>query len=247
VSGNLEGKVVVVTGASGDIGREVALAAAEEGARVVATYNSGNERASKLAEEARSRNLSIRAMKLDVSDERGVKEFFDEVAADQGRIDALVNVAGHSKRETWFSGLDGLDSEKWLAVLRVDLLGTFFCCREAARHMAGGSIVNFSSAAAVTGHTEGVPYTAAKAAVIGLTKSLAAILGPKVRVNALAPGNIDAGSIAWYDESGRSAMVGEAALKRLGTAREVAQVVVFLASEKASFITGQVLLVDGGI
>jgi 3-oxoacyl-[acyl-carrier protein] reductase len=144
--------------------------------------------------------------------------------------------------------LDELDSGKWLEVIKVDLLGTFFCCREAAKHMnREASIVNFSSAAGVTGHTEGLPYTAAKAALIGLTKSLASILGPRIRVNAVAPGNVDAGSVVWYDEKGRDSMAAESSLKRLGTKREVADLAVFLASEKSSFITGQVVLVDGGI
>jgi 3-oxoacyl-[acyl-carrier protein] reductase len=248
MSGSLVGKLLVVTGGSGDIGGEIALAAAEEGARVVATYNSGRAKAALLVAATRSKKLTLEVLKLDVSDEGAVKAFFDQTAARLGPIDALINTAGHSSKETWFASMDELDSEKWLEVIKVDLLGTFFCCREAAKHMKeGASIVNFSSAAGVTGHTEGLPYTAAKAALIGLTKSLAAILGPGIRVNAVAPGNVDAGNIVWYDEKGRGLMAAEASLKRLGTKREVANLALFLASEKSSFITGQVVLVDGGI
>jgi 3-oxoacyl-[acyl-carrier protein] reductase len=248
MSGSLAGKIFVITGGSGDLGGEIALAAAEEGAKVVATYNSGRARAARLKAEAAARKLDIELLKLDVSDEAAVKVFFEQTAARLGPVDALINAAGHSKKEIWFAPLDELDSEKWLEVIKVDLLGSFFCCREAARQMKdGGSIVNFSSAAGVTGHTEGLPYTAAKAALIGLTKSLSTILGPKVRVNAVAPGNIDAGNVVWYDQKGRDVMAAEASLKRLGTRREVAELALFLASEKSSFITGQVVLVDGGI
>ncbi len=247
MKGSLAGKLVVVTGGSGDIGREIALAAAEEGARVVATYNRGEKKAAELAKVASSKGLSVVVRRLDVSDEKDVRSFFDALAAEMGEVGALINVAGHSDRETWFAGLDELDSRKWMEVLKVDLLGSFFCCREAAKHMKKGSVVNFSSAAGITGHVEGLPYSSAKAAVIGLTKSLASILGPRVRVNAVAPGNIDAGNIAWFDRKGRAAMASEAALKRLGSPREVADLAVFLASDKSSFITGQVWLVDGGI
>jgi 3-oxoacyl-[acyl-carrier protein] reductase len=248
MSGSLAGKLVVVTGGSGDIGKEITLAAAEEGARVIATYNSGGAKAARLAGVAATKRLDVHVLKLDVSNETAVKDFFDQIGSEFGQIDSLINAAGHSSRETWFAGLDELDAEKWLGVLKVDLLGTFFCCREAARHMReGASIVNFSSSAGVTGHNEGLPYTAAKAAVIGVTKSLAAMMGPRIRVNAIAPGNVEAGSIVWYDQRGRDEMAAEASLKRLGTSKEVAEVVVFLASDKSSFITGQVILVDGGI
>ena len=110
----------------------------------------------------------------------------------------------------------------------------------------GGSIVNFSSSAGVYGHTEGLPYTSAKAALIALTKSLAYLYGPKIRVNAVAPGNIDAGSIKWYTKAGIDALKQEASLKRLGTVREVSNLVLYLVSDFSSFVTGQTILVDGG-
>lgn len=247
-SGSLKGRLVVVTGASGDIGTELAMAAARDGAIVVGTYMSSKSRAKGLASRAEKMGLHIEMMRLDVSDEADVKKFFSKLSEKHRKLDALINVAGHSDRRVWFSKLDELNERTWMDVLKVDLLGSFYCCREAAKMMReGGSIVNFSSAAGITGHSEGLPYTAAKSAIVGLTKSLAMVLGPKVRVNAVAPGNVEAGSIRWYDEGGRRMLAEEAALRRLGKASEVAEVAIFLASDRSSYVTGQVLLVDGGI
>jgi 3-oxoacyl-[acyl-carrier protein] reductase len=248
MKGQLEGNLVVVTGASGDIGGAIALAAGEAGATVIGTYNAAADRAARLEAEAAARHLDVHLMKVDISDEGAVKSFFSEVSARHGLIDSLICAAGHSSKRTWFAGMDELSAEKWLEVLKVDVVGSFFCCREASKHMKeGSSVVFFSSAAGVTGHWEGLPYTAAKAALIGVTKSLAMMLGPKIRVNAVAPGNIDAGSVVWYDEDGRRKMAEESSLKRLGSREEVAQVALFLASKGSSFVSGQVLLVDGGI
>lgn len=244
----LEDKVVVVTGASGGIGGEVVLLAAEYGAKVVATYHTHKKRAEKLVKLSAEKNTPITVVNLDVTDDDEVKRFFKKLGKTYGQLDALLNVAGHSDRDVWFSALENLDGEKWLDVFKTDLLGSFFCSREASKLMEnGGSIVNFSSSAAVTGHNVGLPYTVAKAALIGLTKSLAIMLGPKIRVNAVAPGNIDTGSIAWYRNGEKRKMAEEASLKRIGSRREVAETALFLASDRASFITGHILMVDGGI
>jgi len=243
----LEGKVCIVTGVSGDIGSSVAELFAMEGGKVIGTYNKNREKGLAIAEKAKKQGLSINIVKVDVSRENEVKNFFEKVK----RVDVLVNAAGHSDKRVWFSNPEQIKYEDWIEVLSIDLIGMFSCCREAAKIMlsnkAGGSIVNFSSAAGITGHTEGFPYTAAKAGVAAITKSLAYYYAPQVRVNAVAPGNIDAGSIKWYDENGKRLLANESALRRLGSADEVAKAVLFLASDMSSFINGQTILVDGGI
>jgi 3-oxoacyl-[acyl-carrier protein] reductase len=250
MSGLLDGKQAVVTGGSGDIGSDVSMLLAEEGASVVATYNKGEEAANRLKEEAKKRELKIEVKRVDIADEADVKYFFEHILNRDEPLSILVNAAGHSSQKVWFSSLDDLGTQDWLDVLKVDLIGTFNCARAAAKIMklkGGGSIVNFSSAAGVTGHTEGLPYTAAKSAIIALTKSLAYLYGPEVRVNAIAPGNINAGSIKWLNAEQIRRLESESALQRLGQRREVSKAVLFLASDMSSFITGQTLLVDGGI
>jgi 3-oxoacyl-[acyl-carrier protein] reductase len=248
--GLLNGKTAVVTGGSGDIGSDVSMLLSEEGASVVATYNRGEEAAKKLRNNAHERGLEIEVQRVDVSDDSDVVSFFKRFEGSDKPLNILVNAAGHSNRKVWFSSLDDLKTQDWLDVLKVDLIGTFNCTRAAARLMKlnkGGSIVNFSSAAGVTGHTEGLPYTAAKSAIIALTKSLARLYGPDIRVNAVAPGNIDAGSIKWLNVEQIRQLELESALQRLGKSREVSKAVLFLVSDMSSFITGQTLLVDGGI
>jgi Dehydrogenases with different specificities (related to short-chain alcohol dehydrogenases) len=243
----LHGKVCVITGVSGDIGSSVAELFASEGAKVIGTYNKNREKALATVGKAEKQGLSIDIIKVDVSRENDVKRFFERL----DRLDVLVNAAGHSDKRVWFSKPEQIKYKDWIEVLSIDLVGLFSCCREAAKIMlstkAGGSIVNFSSAAGITGHTEGFPYTAAKAGVAALTKSLAYYYGPEIRVNAVAPGNINAGSIRWYDGKGKRLLANESALRRLGRADEVAKAVLFLASDMSSFINGQTILVDGGI
>ncbi len=246
----LKGKLALVTGASGDIGSDIALLFAQEGAKVVATYAKSEDRAKELQKKGKSFGLDIWTKQLDVTQEEKIDLFFKDLDKDQFFPDIIVNTAGHSDRRIWFSKPEELTNDDWVRVYNVDVVGSFRCSVEAAKRMMerrGGCIINFSSAAGVTGHTEGLPYTAAKAALIALTKSLAFIYGPKVRVNAIAPGNIDAGSIKWYNAEQVETMKLEASLRRLGTRREVSTVALFLASDLSSYITGQTILVDGGI
>jgi len=244
---DLKEKVAVVTGASGDIGADVALLLAKNGAKVFATYNRRKARIDPLLSQAKEEGLDVKACRLDISDGEKVRSFFSKHFRSRAP-DILVNVAGHSDKAVWFKKPDELMKSEWVDVYSVDVIGSFNCTREAARLMkkSGGSIVNFSSSAAIYGHTEGLPYTAAKAALIALTKSLAYVYGPKVRVNAVAPGNIDAGSIKWYTKKGVESLKQESSLRRLGDIREVSNLVLFLASDQSSFITGQTILVDGG-
>jgi 3-oxoacyl-[acyl-carrier protein] reductase len=247
----LKGKTCLITGASGDIGRSVALLFATEGGRVIGTYHKNAEKARSLENLARKMSLDVNIKSLDVANEAEVINFFNELNEKEKRLDVLVNVAGHSDRRVWFAKPEELTAKEWIEVFNTDLIGMFNCCKEAAKIMfrkkIKGSIVNFASAAGVTGHVEGFPYTAAKAGVIAVTKSLAYYFGPKVRINAVAPGNIDAGSIRWYDERTKELLANEASLRRLGSTDEVAKVVLFLASDMSSFVTGQTILVDGGI
>jgi 3-oxoacyl-[acyl-carrier protein] reductase len=246
----LRNKTALVTGASGDIGSAVAVTLAQNGARVIATYNKGEERARALQKQAEDGGLKLEVRHLNVGDEYEVNWFFERLASEGTLLDVMINVAGHSDKRIWYSKPQELTSNDWIEVLKVDLIGSFNCSVKAAQMMlkkGGGCIVNFSSAAGVTGHTEGLPYTAAKAALLAITKSLAYVYGPKVRVNAVAPGNIEGGSIKWADAEQVELMKNEASLKRLGKPSEVANAVLFLASDLSSFITGQTILVDGGI
>ncbi len=245
---NLNQKVAVVTGASGDIGADVALVLAKNGAKVVATYNRSKDKINPLLARAKDEGLDLKAYRLDITNEVEVRSFFSEYFSSSA-LDILVNVAGHSDKTLWFKKPDELEKSEWLEVYSVDLIGSFNCTREAAKLMKknnSGSIVNFSSSAGIYGHTEGLPYTCAKAAIVALTKSLAHLYGPKIRVNAVAPGNINAGSIKWYSKSGVEALELESSLKRLGDVREVSNLVLFLASDQSSFVTGQTIVVDGG-
>ncbi|MDG6904328.1 MAG: SDR family oxidoreductase [Nitrososphaerota archaeon] len=245
----LEGKIAVVTGANGDIGSDIVCLLAREGARVIGTYNRDRDKIDHLLKTVQNENLELEFVRLNVADEQSVHSFFSNRFVSD-TPDILVNTAGLSSREVWFRKPSELRAHDWEEVYSVDVIGCFNCIKESAElmnHSAGGcSVVNFSSTAGIYGHTEGLPYTAAKAALIALTKSLAYVYAPKIRINAVAPGNIDAGSIHWYDSAGVASLKAESALGRLGTVREVSNLVLFLASEKSSFITGQTIIVDGG-
>jgi len=246
----LLGQVAVVTGASRGIGRAIALALAGEGARVVVNYRESRERAESVVTEIRTAGGYAQATQADVSQTRDVDRLVQWTLASLGRIHLWVNNAGADiltgEARTWPA------ERKWDQVMAVDLKGTWLCSRAAAEAMrgdGGGAIVNLSwdHVAHGMGNPTAVIYAAAKGGVAALSRSLAREFAPAVRVNVVAPGWI---RTEWLD--GASVEIQERVkdatpLGRSGTPEDVAGAVAFLASPEAAFITGQTLLVNGGV
>ena len=235
---SLEGKSALVTGASRGIGRAIAAELARAGASVVLGYRSGKDEAESLADE-----IGGRAVQADVSDAGEAKRLVEEA----GDIDILVNNAGLTR--------DGLlarmSDDDWRTVIETNLSSVFYTCRAACRPMMkkrAGTIVNVSSIVGVHGNWGQTNYGASKAGIIGFTKSLARELGSRnVRANVVAPGYVKTQLTGVLPEQATAAMLENTPLGRLGDPEDVAGAVRFLCSDEASFITGEVLLVDGGL
>ena len=237
----------LVTGGSRGIGRAIARTLAREGFQVYLTYVSRPEEAEKTVEEIRSQGGQARAFGLDVSDGAAVADFFAAEIKDQVNLAVLVNNAG-STRDVLFRRMKDEDVDR---VLTVNLRGAFLCSREAAKIMSRaryGRIVNISSVVGQMGNVGQVNYAAAKAALLGLTKSCAKELAARqITVNAVAPGFIETDMTAALTDEVRADYVAAIPLRRMGRAEDVAEAVAFLASDKAAYITGQVLGVNGGM
>ncbi len=235
---SLEGKLALVTGASRGIGRAVAVELARAGASVVVSYRTGVDEAEALASE-----IGGRAVQSDVSDPESARALVEEA----GDLDILVNNAGVTK--------DGLlvrmSDEDWHTVLDTNLASCFFTCRAAVRGMMkkrAGAIVNISSIVGLHGNWGQTNYAASKAGIIGFTKSLAKELGSRnIRANVIAPGYVKSQLTDVLPEEATALMLQNTALGRLGDPEDVAGAVRYLCSEEASFVTGEVLLVDGGL
>ena len=235
---SLAGKRALVTGASKGIGRAIAEELARAGATVVVGYRSGKDDAEQLASE-----IGGSAVQADVSSSDDAKRLVDQA----GDIDVLVNNAGLTR--------DGLlarmSDDDWRTVLDTNLSSVFYTCRAVTRPMMkkrGGSIVNISSVVGVHGNWGQTNYAASKAGIIGFTKSLARELGSRnIRANVVAPGYVKTQLTEVLPEEATAAMVDNTPLGRVAEPKEIAGAVRFLASDDASFITGEVLLVDGGL
>jgi 3-oxoacyl-[acyl-carrier protein] reductase len=235
---SLEGKTALVTGASRGIGRAIAEELARAGASVVVGYRSGREEA-----EAVAGQIGARAVQADLSSADDAKRLVDEA----GDVDILVNNAGVTRDTV----LPRMSDDDWRVVIETNLDSVFYMCRAVTRPMMkkrGGAIVNVSSVVGVHGNFGQTNYAASKAGIIGFTKSLARELGSRnVRANVVAPGYVKTRLTDELPEEATQLMVQNTPLGRVAEPEEIAGAVRFLVSEEASFITGEVLLVDGGL
>ena len=242
----LKDRVTIVTGGARGIGKAIALSCLREGAKV-AIIDSDKERLAKLKKETEKRNKEVMAIPCDITKSSEVNGMVDQVQKAFGRIDILVNNAGIIRRGT----IETVTEEDWDRVIEVNLKGTFNCCKAVAgimKQQRYGKIINVSSIAGKIGDITSAPgYGPSKAAIDALTKTLARQLAQYgINVNGVAPHAIETEMSAQWSEERRKEIIASIPLGRLGKPEDVANAVLFLASDDASFITGEILDVNGG-
>ncbi|WP_135611326.1 3-oxoacyl-ACP reductase family protein [Methanococcoides sp. AM1] len=241
----LEGKVILITGASRGIGRSTALLAAENHANVIINYKESEDKAAELVDNITEKGLQATMIKADVSVENEVKDMFDFIKKRYSKLDILVNNAGILKNNL----LMMTSTELFDHTIDVNLKGTFLCSRYASnmmRKQGSGKIINISSIIGLNGNAGQTAYSASKAGVIGFTKSAAKELGRYgITVNAIAPGFIETDLTRDVKEEIREKLISNIALGRSGNPEDVAKVVLFLSSELGDYVSGQVISVDG--
>ncbi|MGE6753146.1 3-oxoacyl-[acyl-carrier-protein] reductase [Rossellomorea sp. NPDC071047] len=244
---NLEGKVALVTGASRGIGREIALELAREGCNVAVNYSGSEAKANEVVDEIKGLGREAIAIQCNVSDSDAVQEMVKETIGQFGSVDILVNNAGITKDNL----LMRMKEAEWDDVININLKGVFLCTKAVTRQMMkqrSGRIINISSIVGVSGNPGQANYVAAKSGVIGLTKTTAKELAPRgITVNAIAPGFISTDMTDQLPEDVRNEMLKQIPLSRFGDPQDIAKVVTFVASESASYMTGQTLHIDGGM
>ena len=242
-----ENKIVLVTGAGRGIGASIAKRFASEGAEVIVNYSGNDEAAQKTVDEITATGGQAQKYKCSMNDSDSVKVMIDEIIKKFGRIDILVNNAGITK--------DGLmlrmTDEDFDRVIDVNLKGTFNCTKYVSKYMLkqkSGKIINISSVVGLSGNAGQVNYSASKAGIIGITKSAAKELSSRgITVNAVAPGYVDTDMTKVLSDNIRNEILKNIPLQRMGNVEDISNCVAFLASEDASYITGQVISVDGGM
>jgi len=242
-----EKKVAFVTGGSRGIGKEVALKFAENGYNIVLNYVSEKTNVEELTKELKEKGADSLILKADVSKTEEVEEIVKQAIEKFGQIDVLVNNAGITKDNL----LMRMTEEEFDQVIKVNLKGTFIVTKAVTKQMIKkrkGSIINLSSVVGVGGNAGQCNYSASKAGIIGFTKSIAKELASRnIRANAVAPGFISTDMTQVLSDTVKENIYNQIPLKRMGEAKEVAELIYFLGSEKSSYITGQVINVDGGM
>ena len=240
-------KVAIITGGSRGIGEAIVREYAGQGAKVAFNYLKSEDRARELKEELEAQGRDVFIYKGDVRDYKAMRVFVEEAKDYFGRLDIIVNNAGILRDKA----LMLMAQEDWNEVISTNLSGTFNLTRAAIVTMMkqkSGIVINITSVAGITGIPRQVNYSASKAGIIGLTKSLAKEVGPyNIRVNAIAPGYTDTDMIDGIKDEVKEELKERIPLGRFGRAEEVAKTAVFLASEKSNYITGQVITIDGGL
>jgi 3-oxoacyl-[acyl-carrier protein] reductase len=248
----LQGKAAVITGSSVGVGRAAALRFAERGCSVVINYSHSHAEAKEAAELCRAKGAQTIVVQADVSIDADCCRLVKTAVETFGRLDILVNNAAVTEFIE-FNNLDALTEDIWMKILRTNLMGNYFCSRAAVPHLrksGDGAIINVVSIAGILGGGSSIAYSASKAAIINMTKSLARILGPEVRVNGVAPGGIDT---RWLrkglGESGfealKESLQNTTPLQVIATPEDVADAIVWLA-EGARMMTGETIKLDGG-
>jgi 3-oxoacyl-[acyl-carrier protein] reductase len=241
----LQGKTALITGGATGIGRAIALRLAREGANVAINYSRSEEDARQTAKEVEALGVQAIIVKASVANDQEVKEMIQETTDRFGRLDIVVNSAGTTNFVA-HNDLEGMKEEYWDRVMDVNVKGLFFCCRAAAAELKkqNGCIVNITSVAGFTGQGSSIAYAASKAAAVSVTKSLARVLAPEVRVNGIAPGVV---ITRWVEgqEDFVERMSKTTPLRRAAYPEDVAETAFALIAHN-QFVTGQTIVVDGG-
>jgi 3-oxoacyl-[acyl-carrier protein] reductase len=242
----LRGKVALITGAATGIGRATALRLAREGVHVTINYSRSEQEARETQAEVEALGVNTLLYQADVSDDAAVRQMVKETIQDFGRLDILINNAGVTNFVD-HRDLEGLTDEYWDRVMNVNVKGVFHCCRAAADELRKqkGCIINITSIAGMTGLGSSIAYSASKAAAISVTKSLARVMAPEVRVNCISPGVVQTRWVEGQDEHVQRLAQGTP-LGRIATPEDVSEV-VYSVLVHSTFVTGQNIVVDGGM